>query len=135
MMSLIVETRVSIALLTLAHWPTVVIPLEVALTNVCAWTFVVLPTLNVIVVASAARISKLLPDAGSVDLGYPTSDEVTAPTLTVIVVPVTALIARHGITYRKEDGERDFVRLLFGCIAATYFFLVLFKDVLGLISF
>ena len=24
------------------------------------------------------------------------------------------------------DGERDFVRLLFGCIAATYFFLVLF---------
>jgi len=25
--------------------------------------------------------------------------------------------------------------LLFGCIAATYFFLVLFKDVLGLISF
>jgi len=48
---------------------------------------------------------------------------------------ITALIARHGITYRKEDGERDFVRLLFGCIAATYFFLVLFKDVLGLISF
>jgi len=94
MMSLTVETRVSIALLTLAHWPTVVIPLEVALTNVCAWTFVVLPTLNVIVVASAARISKLLPDAGSVDLGYPTWDEVTAPTLTVIVVPVTALIAR-----------------------------------------
>jgi len=25
--------------------------------------------------------------------------------------------------------------LLFGCIAATYYFLVLFKDVLGLISF
>ena len=48
---------------------------------------------------------------------------------------VTFFIAQHGITYRKEDGERDFVRLLFGCIAATYFFLVLFKDVLGLISF
>ena len=48
---------------------------------------------------------------------------------------VTALIAKHGITYRKADGERDFVRLLFGCIAATYFVLVLFKDVLGLVSF
>ena len=53
----------------------------------------------------------------------------------VNILIVTALIARHGITYRKDDGERDFVRLLFGCIAATYFFLVLFKDVLGLISF
>ena len=53
----------------------------------------------------------------------------------IIFLVVTALIAKHGITYRKEDGERDFVRLLFGCIAATYFFLVLFKDVLGLISF
>ena len=40
----------------------------------------------------------------------------------IVFLVVTALIARHGITYRKEDGERDFVRLLFGCIAATYFF-------------
>ena len=47
----------------------------------------------------------------------------------------TALIAHHGITFRKDDGEKDFVRLLFGCIAAVYFVLVLFKDVLGLISF
>ena len=53
----------------------------------------------------------------------------------LIFLLITALIAKHGITYRKEDGERDFVRSLFGCIAATYFFLVLFKDVLGLISF
>ena len=35
----------------------------------------------------------------------------------------------------NPDGEKDFVRLLFGCIAAVYFVLVLFKDVLGLISF
>ena len=42
----------------------------------------------------------------------------------IIFLVVTALIARHGITYRNEDGERDFVRLVFGCIAATYFFLV-----------
>jgi len=53
----------------------------------------------------------------------------------IIFLVATALIAHHGITFRKEDGEREFVRLLFGCIAATYFFLVLFKDVLGLVSF
>ena len=53
----------------------------------------------------------------------------------IIFLIATFLIAKHGIPYRKEDGEKDFVRLLFGCIAATYFFLVLFKDVLGLISF
>ena len=53
----------------------------------------------------------------------------------VIFLIITALIARHGITYRNQDGERDFVRLLFGCIAAVYFVLVLFKDVFGLISF
>ena len=53
----------------------------------------------------------------------------------IIFLLVTFLIAKHGITQRKDDGETDIVRLLFGCIAATYFFLVLFKDVLGLISF
>ena len=53
----------------------------------------------------------------------------------IILLVVTALIARHGLTYRNEEGERACVRLVFGCIAATYFFLVLFKDVLGLISF
>ena len=37
----------------------------------------------------------------------------------IIFLVVTFFIAQHGITYRKEDGERDFVRLLFGCIAAT----------------
>ena len=53
----------------------------------------------------------------------------------IIFLVATALLAHHGITYKNTDGEKDFVRLLFGCIAATYFFLVLFKDVLGLISF
>ena len=53
----------------------------------------------------------------------------------VIFLVATALIAHHGITYKNPDGEKDFVRLLFGCIAAVYFVLVLFKDVLGLISF
>ena len=53
----------------------------------------------------------------------------------IIFLVVTALIAHYGITYRNPDGEKDFVRLLFGCIAGVYFILVLFKDVLGLISF
>ena len=53
----------------------------------------------------------------------------------IIFLVATGLIAHHGITYKNLDGEKDFVRLLFGCIAAVYFVLVLFKDVLGLISF
>ena len=53
----------------------------------------------------------------------------------IIFLIVTAFIAHHGITYRNSEGEKDFVRLLFGCIAGVYFVLVLFKDVLGLISF
>ena len=53
----------------------------------------------------------------------------------IIFLIATALIAHHGITHKNPDGEKDFVRLLFGCIAAVYFVLVLFKDVLGLISF
>ena len=53
----------------------------------------------------------------------------------IIFLVTTALIAHHWITYKNPDGEKDFVRLLFGCIAAVYFVLVLFKDVFGLISF
>ena len=53
----------------------------------------------------------------------------------IIFLVTTALKAHHVITYKNPDGEKDFVRLLFGCIAAVYFVLVLFKDVLGLISF
>ena len=53
----------------------------------------------------------------------------------IIFLFITTFIAHHGITYRNNDGEKDFVRLLCGWIAGVYFFLVLFKDVLGLISF
>jgi hypothetical protein len=52
-----------------------------------------------------------------------------------LFLAVTAFIAWHGISYRDEDGKTDFVRLLFGAIAATFFFLVLFQDVLGLVEF
>lgn len=44
---------------------------------------------------------------------------------------VTGFIAYHGITYRDEEGEMDFVRLLFGCIALLFFVRVLLADVLG----
>lgn len=55
--------------------------------------------------------------------------------INTVFLVATAFIAYHGITYRNEDGEQDWVRLLFGCIALTFFFLVLFADVLGVISF
>jgi len=52
-----------------------------------------------------------------------------------IFLAVTGFIAWHGIRFRDEDGESDFVHLLFGTIAGVFFFLVLFQDVLGLVSF
>ena len=42
----------------------------------------------------------------------------------------TGLIAWHGITYRDKQGEKDYVRLLFGCIALLFFFRVLFIDII-----
>jgi uncharacterized membrane protein YjgN (DUF898 family) len=52
-----------------------------------------------------------------------------------LFLAVTAFIAVHGIRYRTEAGKTDVVRLLFGCIAATFFMLVLFQDVLGIVEF
>tara|TARA_E500000331_G_scaffold195753_1_gene188025 strand:- start:162 stop:377 length:216 start_codon:yes stop_codon:yes gene_type:complete len=50
----------------------------------------------------------------------------------IIFLLVTALIAHHALTYKNTEGKKDFVRMFFGCIAAVYFILVLFKNVLGL---
>ena len=50
--------------------------------------------------------------------------------INVLFLVVTAAVAWHGIRYRDAEGKTDFVRLLFGCIAATYFFLVLLTDIL-----
>tara|TARA_B100000315_G_C14505151_1_gene554227 strand:- start:970 stop:1173 length:204 start_codon:yes stop_codon:yes gene_type:complete len=55
--------------------------------------------------------------------------------LNIIFLAITGAIAYHGIRYRDEEGNTDFVRLLFGCIAATFFFLVLFQDVLEVVRF
>ena len=55
--------------------------------------------------------------------------------INLLFLAVTGFIAWHGIRYRDAEGKTDFVRMLFGCIAATFFFLVLFQDVLGLVQF
>ena len=53
----------------------------------------------------------------------------------IVFLVVTGLIAYNGVRYRDAQGNSDFVRLLFGCIAAMFFFLILFRDVLDLFLF
>jgi hypothetical protein len=53
----------------------------------------------------------------------------------LVFLVVTGAIARHGIRYRDADGRAPIGHLLFGCIAAMFFLLVLFQDVLGLVRF
>jgi len=50
----------------------------------------------------------------------------------IIFLIVTGLIAHHALTYRNDKGKKDFVRLFFGSIAAVYFILFFFKNILGL---
>ena len=52
--------------------------------------------------------------------------------INIIFLIVTAVVAYHGLTWRDENGESDFVRLLFGAIALLFFFRVLLVDVLKL---
>ena len=61
-------------------------------------------------------------------------DPATQQLVNIIFLAVTGGIAWHGLRQRDKDGKADFVHLLFGCIAAFYFFAVLFQDVLGLIQ-
>ena len=57
------------------------------------------------------------------------------PLVNLIFLAVTGFIALHGIRFRDADGNSDFVRMLFGCIAGVFFFMVLFQDVLGVVRF
>ena len=50
-----------------------------------------------------------------------------------VFILATGIIAWHGITYRDKDGDKDFVRLLFGCIALIFFMRVLLVDILNII--
>ena len=49
-----------------------------------------------------------------------------------IFVAVTGFIAFHGITYKDKKGNKDGVRLLFGCIALLFCITVFAKDILKL---
>lgn len=53
----------------------------------------------------------------------------------IVFLAVTGFIAWHGISYRDEEGKTDTVRLLFGCIAAIFFLMVLLQDVFGVVDF
>ena len=57
------------------------------------------------------------------------------PLINFVFLAVTGFVAWHGIRFRDAEGNSDFVRLLFGCIAGLFFFMVLFQDVLGIVSF
>jgi len=62
-------------------------------------------------------------------------DPTYEPIVNLLFLIATGAIAWHGLRARNPDGKADFVHLLFGCIAALFFFAVLFQDVLGLIQF
>jgi hypothetical protein len=55
--------------------------------------------------------------------------------INIVFLAATAAIAWKGLRARNPDGNADYVHLLFGCIAAVFFFLVLFQDVLGIVKF
>jgi hypothetical protein len=57
------------------------------------------------------------------------------PLVNVLFLAATGAIAWHAIRFRDEHGEPDFVRLLFGCIAAIFFLKVLLEDMLGAARF
>ena len=52
-----------------------------------------------------------------------------------IFVLITAAVAYHGLTFRDQQGEREWVHLLFGSIALLFCLRVLFVDILGLLVF
>ena len=56
------------------------------------------------------------------------------PLVNLVFLIVTGAISLHGIKYRDDDGNAEWVHLLFGCIAAVFFFGILFQDVLGLVK-
>ncbi len=57
------------------------------------------------------------------------------PVVNIIFLAFTGYIAMHGIRFRDDEGNSDFVHLLFGSIAAVFFFMVLFQDVLEVVRF
>ena len=62
-------------------------------------------------------------------------EDIDDTVLNIVFLLITGYIAVNGIRYRDEDGNTDFVRLVYGCIAAAFFLMVLTQDVLGVASF
>lgn len=56
------------------------------------------------------------------------------PLVNLVFLIATGAVALHGVKFRDENGDAEWVHLLFGCIAAVFFFGVLFQDVLGLVQ-
>ncbi len=50
-----------------------------------------------------------------------------------LFVVITGFIAYHGITFRDQNGQREIVHLLFGCIALLFCLRVLLIDILKLV--
>lgn len=63
------------------------------------------------------------------------SSDTAEPFINLLFLIATGAIAWHGLRHRDSNGERPMVHLLFGCIAAVFFFMVLFQDVLGVVRF
>ncbi len=55
--------------------------------------------------------------------------------INIVFLATMAAITWKGLRARNPDGNADYVHLLFGCIAAVFFFLVLLQDVLGVMKF
>ncbi len=51
--------------------------------------------------------------------------------MNLLFVIVTAFIAWHGLTFKDKNGNKDFVRLLFGAISLLFCIRVLLTDILG----
>ena len=51
--------------------------------------------------------------------------------MNILFVIITALIAWHGLTFRDANGDKDFVRLLFGSIALLFSLKVLLTEVIN----
>lgn len=54
------------------------------------------------------------------------------PLVNLIFLCATGAIAWHGLRFRDDEGNSEWVHLVFGCIAAVFFFGVLVQDVLGI---
>ncbi len=51
--------------------------------------------------------------------------------MNILFVLITAFIAWHGLTFRDKNGNKDFVRLLFGAISLLFCIRVLFTEIIN----